>query len=191
MSMRPPQATAFSGASATSDPAWVNTAATVVIASSEAPVAVQAAAMLVIVGVLAASITFLARRSRRRSRARHDRYQQAITELPPEYRPDLRHRSLWVTGYVVTSAAVALVRNLVSGEAALVLAFVTCLPGTVVLVRIAATRNRRIRESVRSRMGQMDVATLIVLLDNLERVYGADMKPLRTLLPAGADSYRA
>lgn len=189
--MRPPRAAAFSEASATSDPACVNAAATVVIASSEAPVAVQAVATLVIVGVLAASITFLARRSRQRSRARHDRYQQAITELPPEYRPDFRHRSLWVAGYLVTTGAVALVRNLVSGDAALVLAFVTFLPGTVVLVRIAATRNRRIRESVHSRVGQMDVATLIVLLDNLEQVYGADMKPLRTLLPAGADSYRA
>lgn len=93
--------------------------------------------------------------------------------------------------YVVTSGVVALVGNLVSGVAALVLGFVTFLPGTVVLIRIAATRNRRIRESVRSRMSQMDVATLIVLLDNLEQVYGADMKPLRTLLPAGADNYRA
>lgn len=147
--------------------------------------------MLVIVGVLAVSIAFLARRNRQRSRTRHNRYQQAITELPPEYRPDLRHRSLWVACYVVTSGAVALVRNLVSDEAALVLACGIFLPGTVVLVRIAATRNRRIRESVRSRAGQMDVATLIGLLDNLVEVYGADMKPLRALLPARSDSYRA
>ena len=147
--------------------------------------------MLVLVSVLAVSIAVLARRSRQRSRVRHDRYQQAITELPPDYQPDLRHRSLWVTGYGVASGAVALVGNLVSGEAALVLAFVTFLPGTVVLVRGVATRNRRIRHSVRSRAGQMDVAMLRRLLDNLVEVYGADMKPLRTLLPAGTDSYRA
>lgn len=189
--MRPPQAASFSASSATSDPACVNAAVTIVIASSEEPVAVQAAAMLVIVGVLAASITFLARRSRQRSRAQRDRYQQAITELPPEYRPDLRHRSLWVACYVAASGVVALVRNLVSDEAALLLALVTFLPGTVVLVRMSATRTRRICESVRSRAAQMDLPTLIVLLDNLVEVYGADMKRLRTLLPAEADSYRA
>jgi hypothetical protein len=159
------------------------------ITASEAPVAVQATAMLVIFGVLALLVAFLVRRSRVRAREKRKDHEQAIARLPQEYRPQLPRQWLWVTGYLVTSAAVGLVRGLVSFEAALVLSCVTFLPGTFVLFRTAAGRNRRIIESVRSRAAQLDSKSLIGLVDDLEAVYGADMKPLRTLLPAGSEAY--
>jgi hypothetical protein len=90
---------------------------------------------------------------------------------------------------LVVSAAVGVVRGLVSDEAALVLACVTFLPGGLVLFRTAADRDRRIIESVRSRAAQLDSKRLVGLVDDLEAVYGADMKPLRTLMPAGSETY--
>jgi hypothetical protein len=158
--------------------------AAIVIAASEASPVVQAAAMLAIVTILGLSIAFLVRRSRARSRQERDRHAQMIARLPEEYRPQLEHRRLWIAAYVVASAGVALVGRLVSGEAAMVLAWVTFLPGTAVLVRKGAARNRRIIEAVRADAGHIDDEQLTRLVGSLQQVYGTDMKPLRTLLRA-------
>lgn len=142
---------------------------------------------VVIMAVLAGLIGFLVERSRARARAAQVAHQRAIARLPEEYRPRwLRHRTLWILLYFLNSAMIALLRAMSSEDVALVYALATFIPFTILLVRQAKARDRRIKESVRARRTQMDYRQLRDLVTTLEEVYGPDMKELRTLLPPDA-----
>lgn len=144
--------------------------------------------MLAVLGVLAASITFLVRRSRARSsqKRRHD--EALIAALPEEYRPRFEDKWLWIGAYLAASAAVGAARGSLSESATLAVACATMLPLTAVLAHKLYVRNRKIMESVRARAGQMDYRQLALLVGRLEEVYGPKMKPLRSLLPTSPGS---